>query len=60
MAQTCLKFVIGNGAWPIRNVRQPGQGRDINEFSMTIVGIEIGDKMTDRQIAAKVRQHFLK
>jgi hypothetical protein len=25
-----------------------------------IVGIETADKMTDRQVAAKVRQHFLK
>jgi hypothetical protein len=30
------------------------------ELSGRIIGIETADKMTDRQIAAKVRQHFLK
>jgi hypothetical protein len=30
------------------------------ELGGRIVGIETVDKMTDRQIAAKVRQHFLK
>jgi hypothetical protein len=29
------------------------------ELSGRIIGIETADKMTDRQIAAKVRQHFL-
>ncbi len=30
------------------------------ELGERIVGVETVDKMTDRQIAAKVRQHFLK
>jgi hypothetical protein len=30
------------------------------ELSGRVIGIETVDKMTDRQIAAKVRQHFLK
>ena len=31
-----------------------------NNLGGRIVGIEAVDKMTDRQIAAKVRQHFSK
>jgi hypothetical protein len=31
-----------------------------NNLGGRIVGIETVDKMTDRQIAAKVRQYFLK
>ena len=31
-----------------------------NKLGGRIVGVETVDKMTDRQIAAKVRQHFRK
>jgi hypothetical protein len=31
-----------------------------NKLGGRIVGVETVDKMTDRQIAAKVRQHFQK
>ena len=44
----------------------PGEAKDElkerfekNNLAGCIVGIETVDKMTDRQIAAKVRQHFL-
>ena len=45
----------------------PGEAKDElkerlkkNNLSGRVVGIETVDKMTDRQIAAKVRQHFAK
>ena len=36
------------------------QRLETNNLGGRIVGIETVDKMTDRQIAAKVRQHFPK
>ena len=53
-AESILIFGPGEAKGELEK-RLAGEG-----LSGRVVGIETVDKMTDRQIAAKVRQHFLK
>lgn len=60
-------LLIRWGSWAFQGILMFGSGEakgelkkrlERNDLDGLIVGIETADKMTDRQIAAKVRQHF--